>query len=1206
MRKLFYLFMIFSTIFWSCDDEKNSSTTVAEPIFSPQSGEYDEGVSITISQEKNYDILYTTNGDDPKTLGIKYVAPLTLQAGTYTVKAIAKDGLNYSKEVSSSYVIKERVEENNLVINFYKPDSWGSSVNIYFWDTTPATDSILWPGLVMSNSSGNWYSYTIQNVVFANIIFNDGVNQTDDLTRAKNGWFKNGIWYDFNPDTPCDSVLCSNHGECVVEDNSPKCNCEEGYYADGLSCVQDIVNLCENITCGGFGECVVENSSPKCNCNEGYYADGLNCVQDVVNYCENINCSGYGVCVVENSAPKCNCNDGYHSSGLSCIPDWNGLAVHFKKPSDWSNSVNIHYWNTNPDVGETTWPGVLMESVGDGWYFYLIEGADSAKIVFNDGSGKQTTDLTRSSEGWYKDGAWYDQDPEQAEIPVITASPIAGVYPETQNVTLRGSNSDDIIYYTIDSTEPSTSSLVYQNQIVVDRTMEIRAFGVNRDSVRGAISRFSFTIDQNMDITPPQIVASLQPGVYPNPIDVTFTITDNKGGVTKSYYTLDNSTPNISSSQIYTQGDSLNGLTGASITISETKTVKFLVVDAAGNETTRNFTYRIGEQPLGDFREETIYFLLTARFYDGDPSNNYFNRDRIHFDENGVATDPHWRGDFKGLIQKLDYIAEMGFTAIWITPPVENRSGLDYHGYHAYDWYQIDKRLESPDATYQDFINEAHARGIKVIQDVVINHSSQYGIRGQVWIPHLPIKYYVPQGSTQGSIDNGPYQGNLGDYKSLYRDDNDNPVAPEWFRERHNSDAEGVVSLVDPKTDTTVPLAGYNPNRFFGIDLADLTSLSEWYHQSGFMAGGDWENPSAIQQKHLAGDCIDLATENQNVKDYLNGAIHQYLDMGIDAIRLDTVKHLERGNLLEYVNNWKAYRPGLFVFGENLVKGTGWGNLFGDDNGPSDLRPWWYTRTGNDLYSPSGDDSGFSVLDFGLFSTFRDNVSRGSYGGIGGVLTRDYVYGDATKLITFLQNHDVGPDNDFRDRFRGEQWMAAAAYNLLWTIRGIPCLYYGEEIEFQKGMPQDIVGNSDTLETTGRAYFGDYLEAGVINTTKSHPLFQHIKRLNEIRRATPALQKGVMGDVNEWGSGISFTRNYNNGESYVAVGLSVGDPNNITLNGETITIRNVKKGHYVDAVTGNSIDVKGDSITFFVKKNSAGIYILNGSGKIGKDGKYLK
>jgi glycosidase len=80
------------------------------------------------------------------------------------------------------------------------------------------------------------------------------------------------------------------------------------------------------------------------------------------------------------------------------------------------------------------------------------------------------------------------------------------------------------------------------------------------------------------------------------------------------------------------------------------------------------------------------------------------------------------------------------------------------------------------------------------------------------------------------------------------------------------------------------------------------------------------------------------------------------------------------------------------------------------------------------------------------------------------VLEMDWIYGNASDLVTFLQNHDVGPDNDFRFRFKGEQWMAAAAYNLLWTIRGIPCLYYGEEIEFMKGAPQDVIGNDDTLD----------------------------------------------------------------------------------------------------------------------------------------------
>lgn len=591
-----------------------------------------------------------------------------------------------------------------------------------------------------------------------------------------------------------------------------------------------------------------------------------------------------------------------------------------------------------------------------------------------------------------------------------------------------------------------------------------------------------------------------------------------------------------------------------------------------------------------DFREETIYFVITTRFYDGDPANNYTNRDRVK------AGDPQWRGDFKGLIAKLDYIKDLGFTAIWVTPPVENRSGLDYHGYHAYDWTRVDPRLESAGATYADFIAAAHGRGLKVVQDVVLNHSSQYGIRGKVFIDHLPIKYFRPAGGAP--INNGPYQGNLGDYKSAFREDNDNPVAPAWFRARQTSDAAGTVPLVDPKTGVTVPLAGYDANRFFGIDAARLDA--QWYHQDGFIAGGDWESPVPLQRKHLAGDAIDLATENQVVRDYLNGAIRGYLDLGVDAIRLDTLKHMERGDVLSYVNNWRAYKPGLFVFGENLVKGTGFGSELANDNASAVIRPWWYTRlTTNPANPQGGGDSGLSVLDFSLFSTFRDNVRNGHFGGVGGVLAMDWIYGDATKLVTFLQNHDVGPDNDFKYRFGAETWKAAMAYNLLWTIRGIPCLYYGEEIEFMKGAPQDIDGPSMTIDQTGRAYFGGNLEAGTIAATQAHPLYLHVKRLNQIRRAVPALQKAAMSRVEEHGSGMSFVRDHNGGASYAVVGLAAGSA-------QTFSISGVRNGTYRDAVSGRVVTVTGGTLGFSVAATSAGIYVLDGPGKVGVDGVWLR
>ncbi len=690
------------------------------------------------------------------------------------------------------------------------------------------------------------------------------------------------------------------------------------------------------------------------------------------------------------------------------------------------------------------------------------------------------------------------------------------------------------------------------------------------------------TVLPGEDSTAPQTSAQPPAGGYTTTQQITLSVVDNEDTAPGLYYTLDGNDPTDASTPY-----SGEMITAADLGTGTDLTIKTLAVDASGNEARDTFNYRIGEVSNAvDFREETIYFLLTARFYDGDSSNNYYNRDRIK------AGDPHWRGDFKGLIQQLDYIKNLGFTAIWITPPVENRSGLDYHGYHAYDWTRVDPRLESADATYQDFIDAAHAKGLKVIQDVVINHSSQYGIRDQVWIDHLPIKYYVPAGSSQGMIDNDPYFGNLGDYQAANRDDNDNSVAPAWFRERHTSDPEGTQPLVDPKTGVTVPLAGYDPNRFFGIDANTLNP--DWYHLDGFMSGGDWENPESLQNKHMAGDTIDLATENTNVKAYLNDAIHRYLDMGVDAIRLDTAKHIERDELLGYTQEWQAHKPGLFIFGEVLVKGLGFGSELGNDNGPAAIRPWWYTRSGDDPANPSG-DSNLSVVDFPLFSTFRDNVTRGSFHGIGTALSWDWTYADPTELVTFFQNHDVGPDNDFKYRYCCNEGNAAMAYNLLWTLRGIPTLYYGEEIMFMAGAPQDIHGNEDTVDTTGRAYFGPHLDD--IETTRNHPLYRHIQRLNQIRQALPALQKGEMSHINEWGAGMSFVREYEG--QWIVVGLASGSD-------QTVSVSNLPPGTYRDAVTGMSRTVGDGSLNFSVKAYSAGIWVLDGPGKIGTDGVYLR
>ena len=90
------------------------------------------------------------------------------------------------------------------------------------------------------------------------------------------------------------------------------------------------------------------------------------------------------------------------------------------------------------------------------------------------------------------------------------------------------------------------------------------------------------------------------------------------------------------------------------------------------DEDTEGIYYNANSE-MRDFRDETIYFVMTTRFYDGDSSNNVQCWDAQQLNEN----DPPWRGDFKGLIEKLDYIKALGFTAIWITPVVENATEME-------------------------------------------------------------------------------------------------------------------------------------------------------------------------------------------------------------------------------------------------------------------------------------------------------------------------------------------------------------------------------------------------------------------------------------------------------------------------------------------------------------------------------------------------
>ncbi|BCB03007.1 alpha-amylase family glycosyl hydrolase [Bacillus sp. KH172YL63] len=112
------------------------------------------------------------------------------------------------------------------------------------------------------------------------------------------------------------------------------------------------------------------------------------------------------------------------------------------------------------------------------------------------------------------------------------------------------------------------------------------------------------------------------------------------------------------------------------------------------------------------WQDETIYFLMVDRFHNGDTSNDK------HID----TKDPkaYQGGDFQGVIDKLDYIKDMGFTAIWLTPVFENQP-MGYHGYWITDFYKPEEHFGSME-TFKKLVEEAHKRDIKVVLDFVVNH----------------------------------------------------------------------------------------------------------------------------------------------------------------------------------------------------------------------------------------------------------------------------------------------------------------------------------------------------------------------------------------------------------------------------------------------------------------------------------------------------
>ncbi len=165
------------------------------------------------------------------------------------------------------------------------------------------------------------------------------------------------------------------------------------------------------------------------------------------------------------------------------------------------------------------------------------------------------------------------------------------------------------------------------------------------------------------------------------------------------------------------------------------------------NETVASYTYELKERIAGSSQREgfknsdVLYLVMPDRFANGDPSNDEIKGMKEGLDRN----EPYGRhgGDIQGIIDHLEYVSEMGFTAVWLNPVLENdQPEASYHGYATTDFYKVDKRLGTNE-DYRKLGELTKENGIKLIMDMIFNHCGSehwwmYDMPSSDWINYYP------------------------------------------------------------------------------------------------------------------------------------------------------------------------------------------------------------------------------------------------------------------------------------------------------------------------------------------------------------------------------------------------------------------------------------------------------------------------------------
>jgi alpha-amylase len=545
-----------------------------------------------------------------------------------------------------------------------------------------------------------------------------------------------------------------------------------------------------------------------------------------------------------------------------------------------------------------------------------------------------------------------------------------------------------------------------------------------------------------------------------------------------------------------------------------------------------------------DWRDQVVYQIMVDRFWNGDPTNDWNVEPSIPARYHG--------GDWQGIIDKLDYLEELGVTALWISPVVKNTEEdagfASYHGYWTQDFLRPNAHFGDI-VKLREMVDAAHARGMLVILDVVTNHVGQlyyYDINGNGrpddWLSGGGLSHTCvqvcqnPERAAECSADEQLYCTQGKDYleRIIEWDPEYDPRGIQGWTSLGFSGPADIRFTDWPADNRTAPP---RPPAWFGWP-ADKPWFDDatWYNRRGrvyvWWHEGDYTREFVREQEttgDFPGGLKDLDTDNPDVQAALVGAFQYWIEVAdFDGFRIDTVKHIDRPELDPDVRGfWGVFADAMRAKAAALGKQNFF--LFGEAFDGNDALIGSYTRRGHDGAGDFGRlDSVFYFSQYyrGVIPVWKrgaptrhleclynartgrnpDDVwcqaegypqgptfeavphAAPAQGGIG--LPAQQV------LVNFLDNHDL-PRFLFEE---ADDRRLRAALLYLFTWDGLPCVYYGTEQLLAGGVdPKNRESMSEGNPARGFAPFAT-----------DHDAFRFVQGLIAMRKDSVSLRRGAV------------------------------------------------------------------------------------------------